>query len=61
MANKIGESGAKTIDVLTEIIAREKARLHARIESLRHEKFADSEIEHRRPGRLYEVFQAIID
>ena len=62
MANKADQSGAKTINVLTETIAREKASLHARIERLRNENDIESDIESsRRPGRLYEVFQAIYD
>lgn len=51
-------SDRTAINVLTETIAREKANLHARIERLRHEHFADTD---HRPGRLYEVFQALND
>ncbi len=62
MANEVRESDAKTIDVLTETIAREKAGLHAHIERLRNENDTDSDSgSNRRPGRLYEVFQAIND
>ena len=62
VANEVRDSGVKIIDVLTETIAREKASLHVRIESLRNGKFADSDTEsRRRPGPIYEVFQGIID
>lgn len=62
MANKADQSGATTIDVLTATIAREKAGLHARIERLRNENDIESDVESsRRPGRIYDVFQAIYD
>ena len=56
------EANTKTINVLTEIIAREKANLHARMKLLRNNQSTDSERHtERRPGRLYEVFQALND
>ena len=52
----------KNIDVLTETIARQKADLKARMKHLRKNQNTDSEGQpERRPGRLYEVFQAIND
>ncbi len=52
----------KTINTLAETIAREKANLNARVKHLREKQDADTQDGARRkPGRLYEVFQAIND
>lgn len=48
----------KIINLLTETITRGKASLNARMKRLRTNQNSDSE---RRPGRLYEVFQALND
>ncbi len=62
MSTHMGDSNSKTIDVLTETIARGKADLNARMERLRKNQNTDSEGRpERHPGRLYEVFQAISD
>ncbi len=56
------DSDTRNIDVLTETIARQKADLNSRMKRLRKNQNADSEGQpERRPGRLYEVFQAISD
>ena len=49
---------SNAINVLTETIARGKASLNARMKRMRKNQNTESK---RRPGPLYEVFQALND